>query len=207
MEIGKTMPTAAMTKFERPAPPVPPRKLWTRTECNTLLATGVWEAGNRLELIEGELIDKMGKKRPHVETSARIVRRLMKMFDETLVYQEAPISVAAQDTPTSEPEPDVIVLKPAFPGYRPQQPKPGELALVVEVSDTTLQFDLTVKAGLYARAGIEEYWVLDLNGRRLIMHREPSQGGYQSVEAYGEDERATPLGAPGHSLLVRDVLI
>ena len=78
---------------------------------------------------------------------------------------------------------------------------------MVEVADTTLQFDLTVKALLYARAGIEDYWVLDLNGRRMIVHRNPVASVYQLVEAYGEDELVSPLGAPGHSLLVRDVLI
>jgi len=205
------MPVALTAPLHRPAPPQPPRKRWTRAECDTLDATGLWDS-KHLELIEGELIDKMGKKRPHVEAAARMLRRLMKMFDEELVYPEAPIHVAPEDTPSSEPEPDVIVLKPEFAGYRAEQPKPGELDLVVEVADTTLTFDLTVKAALYARAGIVEYWVLDLNGRRLIVHREPEIGAdrtgvYRSIAAYNENERVAPLAAPDRSFLVRDVLI
>jgi Uma2 family endonuclease len=178
--------------------------MWTRTECNTLLATGVWEAGTHLELIEGELIDKMGKNQPHSFSVSRIVRWLNQVFE--WVYPESSINVSPQDNPTSEPQPDAVVLKPPFRGFRPEQPKPNELALVVEVSDTTLQFDLGVKARLYARAGIEDYWVIDLKGRCLIVHRKPVDGEYQSVEAYGEAESVTPLSAPGHSLLVRDVL-
>ena len=73
---------------------------------------------------------------------------------------------------------------------------------MVEVSDSTLRFDLTVKAALYARAGIIEYWVLDINGRRLIVHRDPTPTGYRSVVAYGESEKVTPLAAPDHELLV-----
>lgn len=163
--------------------------------------------GQHLELVEGELINKMGKKRPHVEAAARMLRQLMKMFDETLVYPEAPVGVAPEDNPTSEPEPDIVVMRPEFGGYRPEQPKPNEFALVVEVADTTLNFDLTTKAALYARAGIVEYWVLDLNGRRLIVHRDPQAGVYESIVAYGENERVAPLTAAEHTLLVRDVLI
>ena len=129
------------------------------------------------------------------------------MFDETLVYQEAPISVAAQDTPTSEPEPDIIVLKPEAAGYSAEQPGPNDLALVVEVSDTTITFDLTIKASLYARAGIVDYWVVDLNARRLIVHRQPANGVYDSVIAYSESEMVSPLAAPEHAFKVRDVLI
>jgi Uma2 family endonuclease len=158
-----------------------------------------------LELIEGDLIDKRPKKQPHTYALSRVVRRLMAVFES--VYQEAPINVAPEDTPTSEPEPDAIVLKPEFAGYRPEQPQPNELALVVEVADTTLHFDLTVKAALYARAGIVEYWVLDLNGRRMIVHREPEAGIYKSVVAYRENERVASLAAPDHHLLVSDVLI
>ena len=77
---------------------------------------------------------------------------------------------------------------------------------MVEVADTTLKFDLTVKAALYARAGIGEYWVLDLNGRRLIVHREPARGVYLSVVAYSESERVAPLESPQHELRIADIL-
>jgi len=76
---------------------------------------------------------------------------------------------------------------------------------VVEIADTTLAFDLTVKAALYARAGILEYWVLDLTGRRLIVHRDPKGGGYASVTAYSEHESIAPLSAPGSIFEVRNV--
>jgi Uma2 family endonuclease len=77
--------------------------------------------------------------------------------------------------------------------------------LPVEVSDTTLRYDLRIKAKLYARAGILEYWVADLNRRRLIVHRQPEQGQYLSVVAYDVDESVTPLAALEHSVPVRNL--
>ncbi len=81
-------------------------------------------------------------------------------------------------------------------------PQPSDVRLVVEISDSTLGFDLKVKAPLYARAGIPEYWVVDIAGKRVIVHRDPSGGAYTSVEAYSEQESVQPLAAPGHAFPV-----
>jgi Uma2 family endonuclease len=83
-------------------------------------------------------------------------------------------------------------------------PRPADLRLVVEISDTTLGFDLTTKAALYARAAISEYWVFDIAARRLIVHRDPRNGAYQSMVAYSDEERVSPLAAPGREFHVAD---
>jgi len=83
-------------------------------------------------------------------------------------------------------------------------PQPEDLDLVVEVADTTLTFDLTVKAALYARAHIVEYWVLDVASRRLIVHRDPQSGRFMSIVAYGEDESVAPLAASQSEFRVAD---
>jgi Uma2 family endonuclease len=108
----------------------------------------------------------------------------------------APIDVAPEDNPTSEPSPDLIVLRRDHGDPWKATPQPEDLLLAVEVSDTTFDFASTMKAGLYARAGLREYWVVDLDARRLIVHRGPAGGRYQSIAAYGEDEQASPLAAP-----------
>jgi len=77
-----------------------------------------------------------------------------------------------------------------------------DVLLVVEVSDRTLEFDRTVKAGLYARAGLEEYWIVDVRGRRVLVHREAADGRWQSIVAYGEGESVSPLAAPEAELAV-----
>jgi len=197
------MPVVLTTIPDPPVPPHPPRKRWTRAECAVFEQNGMW-AGQHWELIEGEPINKMGKNDPHIEGVAKIARELMAIFGWDRVRQEPSIDVSPEDNPTSEPEPDVIVFKSPTAKLRRHA---ANLALVVEVSDTTLTLDLTVKAGLYARAGIADYWVLDVNGRRMIVHREPEAGIYKSVVEYAEYERVAPLAATDHALLVSDVLI
>jgi Uma2 family endonuclease len=181
----------------------PPRKRWTRAQCEKLEAAGI--DLQHVELIDGELIVKMSKNPPHVDAAALLLGWLIQVFGARFVNHEAPIDVAPEDNPTNEPVPDMLVLKRKFTGFRSSKRQPGDLDLVVEISDTSLAFDLTVKAALYARAGIAEYWVLDVPDRRLIVHRDPQSGQYGSVTAYSEQEGVAPLGAPNATLQVRDV--
>ena len=189
------MPTVITERPYRPVPLDPPRKRWTRAECAALEASGIWDQ-QRLELVHGELISKMGKKRPHVNALVAVQAWLVRTFGEQFVNPEAPIDVAPEDNPTNEPEPDLVVLAKPSREYRERNPRPSDLRLVVEISDSTLGFDLTAKAELYARAGIIEYWVVDVAARRLIVHRDPSEGLYRSVIAYAEQETLAPLAAP-----------
>ena len=75
------------------------------------------------------------------------------------------------------------------------RPQPADLLLVVEVSDSSLDFDLVTKARLYARAAIQDYWVMDVANSRIIVHRDPMGGAYRSVVAYSVDEFVAPLAA------------
>lgn len=188
------MPVAVSTPALPPSLD-PPRKRWTREECDALDAAGLLQ-GQKLELIDGELISKMGKNRPHTNALILMQRWLLATFGALFVNPETPIDVAFQDNPASEPQPDLIVLGRPSLEFQTANPQPGDVRLLVEISDTTLAFDLTRKAALYARAGIADYWVLDVNGRRLIVHRQPEAGRYASVTAYSEHEAAAPLAAP-----------
>jgi Uma2 family endonuclease len=181
----------------------PPHKHWTRAQCEKLEAAGV--DLQHVELIDGELIDKMSKNPPHVDAAALLLGWLIQVFGARFVNHEAPIDVAPEDNPTNEPVPDLIVLKRGFTGFGLTRPQPKDLDLVVEIADTSLAFDLTVKAALYARAAIAEYWVLDVPGRRLIVHRDPQSSQYGSVTAYNEQESVAPLGAPDSTFQVRTV--
>lgn len=129
------------------------------------------------------------------------------VFGARFINTEVPIDVAPEDNPTSEPEPDIIVLTRDTVEFKgTTNPSPADLRVVIEVSVMTLAFDLTTKAQLYARAGIQDYWILDVEGRRMIVHRLPSQGRYESVIAYNEDEPVAPLDAPIAKLRVVDLL-
>ncbi len=170
-------------------------------QCDQLDKAGLLDQ-QHLELIEGELINKMGKKRPHVNALAYLMGWLASVFGKDCVLQESPIDVAPQDNSTSEPEPDALVLKKPYHQFITSNPRPGDLKLVVEVADSSLYFDLTKKAALYARAGISEYWVLDVTSHRLFVHLDPQEGKYQSVKEYKEQESVSPLSAPDAQFLV-----
>ena len=117
-------------------------------------------------------------------------------------HPECAIDVAPEDNPTNEPQPDLVVFKQPSNFLTSRNPRPQDLHLVIEVSDTSLYFDLTKKAALYARAGIVEYWVLDVVGRKLFVHRDPQAGKYQSITEYAEQESVAPLAAPDAEFLV-----
>lgn len=194
------MPTAVT---DLPLRVDPPRKRWIRAEFESLSAAAL--GPEPLELVEGKLISKIGKKRPHVNALILLQAWLVQVFGVRFVHPEAPIDVAPEDNPSSEPEPDLVVTSRDLSHFPASNPRPADLQVVVEIADTTLGFDLTIKARLYARAGIVEYWVLDVAGRRMIVHRNPREGEYQTVVAYGEEECIAPLAAPASHLLVRDL--
>ena len=171
-----------------------PRKVWTREEAHTLVDLGFPNA-EKLELINGELIDRMGKKRPHVIWQSRIHEWLRKTFGAERVESESPNDVAKDDNLCNEPEPDLKVLREPSEKYS-SNPQPEDILLAIEISDSTVRFDLGVKAKLYARAGIMEYWVVDIQKKQLVVHREPRSGVYASIRAYREDEEVAPLAAP-----------
>lgn len=182
------------------------RKRWTRSECAVLEESGAWDQ-QRLELIDGELIDKMGKNRPHAISLSLLNAWLIGVFGPPYVNSETTIDVSPEDNPTNEPQPDVIVFRRPSYKMRRSPPTPGDILLLVEISDTSLGFDLRVKAPLYARAGIPEYWVADIAGRRIIVHRDPREGAYATIEAYSEEESVCPLAAPGHAFPVREAFL
>ena len=187
-----------------PLPEPLPHKTWTREELALVESTGVIE-GTHYELIEGELIDKTGKKFPHVFSTFATVEALKAIFGRDHVIQEAPINVADDDNPRNEPEPDIIVLRQPVPSLT-GSPFPQDIDLVVEVAASSLAQDLSTKAKLYARAGIPEYWVLDVDNRRLYLHRDPAAGLYQTLTEIDETGAVEPLAQPGHRIALTGLL-
>ncbi|GAB4468241.1 MAG: Uma2 family endonuclease [Armatimonadaceae bacterium] len=178
---------------------------WTREDCRRFVKQGNLQPG-KYELIEGDIIHKMGQKLSHSMVVMRLILWCVRVYGEQFVLTQASINVAPEDNPTSEPEPDVFVLNRPASELLEELPNPADLSLVIEVSDTTLRFDLSNKAGLYARAGIGEYWVLDVVGRTLIVHREPQNGIYQNVLRYFPEETLSPLTRPDVQVTVETFL-
>ncbi|MBI2689106.1 MAG: Uma2 family endonuclease [Acidobacteria bacterium] len=185
-------------------PPEARRRL-TRSDCQALEAAGLLER-ERYELIDGELIRRMGKSRLHSVTLLLLVEWLRGVFGPRNVEQEVPIDLNALLNPTNEPEPDAIVLRQRSETYQSANPLPEDILLVAEVAATTREYDLGAKAALYALAGITEYWVLDLRDMRIVVHRDPSNDRYASIVAYQAHEPVSPQASPQSGIQLQDLL-
>lgn len=140
-----------------------------------MVASGFLGRDDRVELIEGELRDVAPIGLKH----AALTARLNKFFvlgagDRAIVSPGGPVDLGQ----FSEPEPDLSLLRPRADYYASRIPQVADVLLVVEVSDTSLKFDQTIKCHLYARYGIAEYWIVDVNAQRVIVHRDPTPQGY-----------------------------
>lgn len=190
-------------------PEFPSRRLWTVEEYNCAASLGLFGPEERLELIEGEVIQKASPQGTSHATGIRAVEEaLRKVFATGYdIRTQLPMIFGTR----SEPEPDVAVVAGSFRDYKQQHPTTA--VLVVEAAGTTLPFDRTTKAALYARAGIPEYWIVNLADRVLEVHRQPAPMAgqplghhYRSITRHTEAETVSPLAAPNATLSIAEFL-
>jgi Uma2 family endonuclease len=178
------------------------RKQFTREDCDFLERVGLLT--ERYELLNGDIVI-MGQNRPHTIVITQLFAWLILVFGTRFVQSQGDIEVAENDTLTNRPQPDFAVT--LLPNIDYKSPPRGiDLRLAVEISDTTLQTDIRVKADLYARAGVPEYWVLDIKGRRFIVHRDIGDGKYTTVFAVSEDSLIAPESSPENFVCAADLL-
>ena len=178
-----------------------PRKLWTRKEYRQLITDGYLEDG-KVELVNGEIWQKMGQGRRHTATVTWISTALGKIFGPLRLQTQSSLPVAED----GDPEPDVAVLAQTLDKYIDEELIVSEMLLVVEASNTTLKADMTGKVRQYGSAGIPEYWVVDIPNRLLHVFREPTPSGYASEIVLTTDEEVRPLAAPEAAVRVADLL-
>jgi Uma2 family endonuclease len=176
--------------------------MWTREDCLKFEGMGVLP--EKWELVQGEIIRRMGTQRPRSIIISRMLFWLMDVLSKDRILPFCSIDVAPEDNPINEPTPDLIVLNRADTDSD-QSPSARELDLIVEVSDITIDFDLGPKAELYARAGIPEYWVLDINARVIHQHREPSAGRYNLHRKVTGANVLSPLAKPEATLTPAEI--
>lgn len=137
-----------------------------------MIDAGVLTGEDRVELIEGIVVQKMTQHPPHavaIDYTLDALRPLMP--DGWRLREQKPIELS-----DSEPEPDLVVVRGPLQRYETCHPRPADIALVVEVADTTLEGDRRVKGRMYARARIPVYWIINLNERRIEVYTEPKGG-------------------------------
>lgn len=178
--------------------------LWTVAEFNQLGDMGVFE-GRRAMLIHGVILEQGPMNPPHANARILTHEAVRAAFGSGWVVRIQMPLILGQHL---NPEPDVAVV----PGRVQDYPAhPTTASLVVEVADSSRTYDTTEKAELYATANIPDYWVLDVDGRRLLVFRDPAPvaaGGtaYRTHLALGPADSVSPLAAPGATIAVADLL-
>ena len=148
-------------------------------------------ADKRVELVGGTLLDMQPISQKHAYATLSISRQLGACLGERgVVNSQNPLSINND----SEPQPDVFILKPPLEQYRQRLPQAADVLLLIEVAQSSLQTDRTVKLELYARAGIAEYWLVNLVDGQLETHRQPDpeRGQYRETTIHYPDERVAP---------------
>lgn len=151
---------------------------------------GIFNENDRVELIEGEIIDMAPIGSNHAGT-VKLLSNIMKIEvgTQAIVSTQDPVALDS----FSEPEPDIALLKPRNDFYRTAHPGPEDVLLIIEVADSSLRYDHKVKIPLYARHAIFEVWLVDLENGRLLLHQNPQAGQYQKVIAAKNRQALVPL--------------
>jgi Uma2 family endonuclease len=177
------------------------RRLFTVEEYHRMAEAGILDPDERVELIEGEVLQMA----PIGPRHAGCVINATRMFitglgDRVVVSPQNPLVIR----PRSEPQPDLLLLRPRTVSYSHALPAAHDVLLAVEVADTTVRFDRLVKARLYARAGIAEFWLLLAAEGAIEVHREPGPDGYASMTRYASGQTVSSLAFPDVGFGVTD---
>lgn len=167
-----------------------------------MIAAGILDENDRVELIAGEILNKMPIGPSHASTVKRLNRIFSDMArDACVVSVQDPIAL----DDFSEPEPDIALLAPRPDLYGGSHPTPQEVYLIVEIADTSLRFDRERKIPLYASAAIIEVWLVDLVEKSLTRYRKPVSGRYTEVTQYRSGETIPIPNFPAAHLAIADL--
>jgi Uma2 family endonuclease len=177
------------------------RHLWTRQEYDRMVEAGVLGPESRVELLDGEIIEMPPQGPPHVTAThlvADVVRRLLP--PGLVLRMQAPLALDDR----SEPEPDICIVRGSVRDFADHHPT-GAL-LIIEVSDSSLDYDRGAKAMAYARGGIPEYWIIDLKQHRVQVMTEADPRGYRQTRSLSSADRVASAAVPEIRLAVSDLL-
>lgn len=161
-------------------------KTFTVDEYYKLAEVGILKDTDKVELIDGRIINKNAITSQHAGMLNRLTRKFIELLsDKFIVRNQSPIRLNNQ----SEPEPDVTITKYCRNNYFDNHPTPEDVLVVVEVSDSTLEKDRTIKVPLYAMANIPEYWIINLVDKQIEIYRQPKKGAYHFKQIISEKDQ------------------
>lgn len=175
----------------------------TVEEYDAMIENGVFNEDDKVELLNGAIIEKMPKGNKHSAATDRIAKFFDRNFNEILfVRNQNPIWLDEY----SEPEPDIVLAALRDDEYENSHPRPAEIYLILEVADSTLGYDRNTKNPAYAQAGIRQYLILNVQEKTLEDYREPSADGFQSKQTYRAGQEFNLSAFPEITLRVDDFL-
>ncbi len=181
-----------------------PLRLWTVEDYHRMVEVGILQSDEPVELVAGQIIEKMSPQGTPHATTIRIVSRLLekRLGEQVLVQTQLPIQLSN----FSEPEPDIALIIADELRYLDHHPFPSEVYLVIEVADSTLKRDCQIKALDYGTSGIKDYWVLDINNRCLHVFRNGTDQGYDREIILQENETVSLLEFPDLNIKIGEML-
>lgn len=179
------------------------RRMFNVSDYYRMAAAGVFSEDDRLELIEGEILEMSPTGSRHAARVDRLNAALSRLVGgAAIVRVQSPVHL----NDFSEPLPDISLLKPRDDYYEHSHPTPDDVLLVVEVADTSVAYDRAVKVPLYARAGVPEVWLVDLVRNEVEIYSRPEGGVYRDVQRASRGQQLTSAQIPSLALGADDVL-
>jgi Uma2 family endonuclease len=179
------------------------KKLFTVDEYSRMAEVGILHEDDRVELIEGEIIEMSPIGYRHSGCVARAHERFIQSLGSTaVVMSQSPLLLSEW----TAPQPDLIVLKPRSDFYDTRTPKAADVLLAVEVSDSSLRYDRDIKVPLFAAAGTLEVWIEDLQNDLILVYRDPADGAYKTTLTLHRGDTISPIAFPDKTFAVDDLL-
>jgi Uma2 family endonuclease len=178
---------------------IPERTRISADRYQKMVETGVLTKYDRVELIDGDIINMAPIGTQHSAATARLNRLFVLSAGDSAIVSPGG-SVRLGDY--SVPQPDLMLLKPRDDFYAGQIPTPPDVLLIVEISDSSLAFDQSTKRALYAQHGVAEYWVVDIPGKCVHVYREPMIDGYALALEFALNDSVSPQGLPAVQVMV-----
>lgn len=179
------------------------KRRFTVEEYHRMIAAGVFDEDERVELIGGEVLQMAAKSLRHVAGVRRVTKILGKSLGKAVfISAQDPIQIGG----ISEPEQDVVVAKPSTTDYEDHHPTPEEILLIVEVAETSLHVDRNRKLPLYANAGIQQFCILNLRDQEVEDYRDPAPERYRSKQTYTATQSFNLVAFPKVKINVADLI-
>jgi Uma2 family endonuclease len=180
------------------------RRRFTVEEYEQMGQAGILGEDERVELVEGEIVEMTPIGEDHASIVARLTHVLtLRLGEHAVVWPQNPLTLPRQ---VSQFQPDIALLKPRSDFYRRKRVEPDDTLLVVEVMDSSVRYDRQVKLPIYARAGVQEVWLVDVNRDTVDSYRAPARAGYRDHRVVGRDGTIAPLAFPDVVLPIAELI-